>query len=80
MESDSATTPNIHLSINYLKNVDVNELCFENMNKEIIELLKQLFSNGDVGGEGSDNVETLAKEERMEIFNQVSALKHKKVF
>lgn len=74
MESENVT--HINLSINYLRDVDVNELCFENMNEKIIELLKQLFSNGDDVDVGGNDKQELAEQERMEIFNQVSAVKH----
>lgn len=62
----------IKLSVNY-RNLKCEELYFENMNESISILLNQLFFsvNGDVDVGGDKE---LAGEERMEIFNQVSAV------
>lgn len=60
----------INLSVN-LRSFLADELYFENMNESIPILLNQLFVNGDVDVGGDKE---LAGEERMEIFNQVSAV------
>lgn len=60
----------INLSVN-LRSFKCEELYFENMNESIPILLNQLFVNGDVDVGGDKE---LAGEERMEIFNQVSAV------
>lgn len=69
MESNN-TNHHINLSVNYLTNIKCDDLYFENMNESISILLKQLFSGDvDVGGN-----KELSEVERMEIFNQVSAV------
>lgn len=61
----------INLSVNLRSFKSPDELYFENMNESIPILLNQLFVNGDVDVGGDKE---LAGEERMEIFNQVSAV------